>query len=240
MLIRHKKTFSTGLLFSASFLVVLFMIFSPIFGNGRNGLEYSDDLFNKLSKGSSYFINDVRKDVQPFNGQSITTSVSTSEQELTIKMLMTAGMQVGTADNKLKITGDLGKLLESVLKDSDSMYHNKAAEVAGRYGLTGDAGQEAKRATKAWWGILSGMVKDLQFQKKIDQAKVTDRVLKKGIEPAYNFYGVEAESVASKAGVMIGLLAFYVLYTMWWGYGIFYIFDGIGLSMKKAKVKKEV
>jgi hypothetical protein len=27
---------------------------------------------------------------------------------------------------------------------------------------------------------------------------------------------------------------------MWWGYAIFFLFDGIGLSMKKAKVKKEV
>jgi nucleotide-binding universal stress UspA family protein len=27
---------------------------------------------------------------------------------------------------------------------------------------------------------------------------------------------------------------------MWWGFAIFYMFDGIGLTMKKAKVKKEV
>jgi hypothetical protein len=39
---------------------------------------------------------------------------------------------------------------------------------------------------------------------------------------------------------MTFLLVFYVAYTMWWGFAIFYIFEGIGLSMKKAKVKKEV
>jgi hypothetical protein len=39
---------------------------------------------------------------------------------------------------------------------------------------------------------------------------------------------------------MTGLLVFYVIYTMWWGFAIFYMFDGIGLTMKKAKVKKEV
>jgi hypothetical protein len=27
---------------------------------------------------------------------------------------------------------------------------------------------------------------------------------------------------------------------MWWGFAIFFIFEGLGLSMKKAKVKKEV
>jgi len=26
---------------------------------------------------------------------------------------------------------------------------------------------------------------------------------------------------------------------MWWGFAIFYIFDGIGLTMSKSKVKKE-
>jgi len=39
-----------------TFAGVLALIFSPIFGDGRNGLVYADDMFNKLSKGSSYFI----------------------------------------------------------------------------------------------------------------------------------------------------------------------------------------
>jgi hypothetical protein len=39
---------------------------------------------------------------------------------------------------------------------------------------------------------------------------------------------------------MTFLLVFYIAYTMWWGFSIFFFFEGIGLSMKKAKVKKEV
>ncbi|MFZ2446614.1 MAG: hypothetical protein WAW37_09660 [Syntrophobacteraceae bacterium] len=242
MLVRHKKIFSLGALFAATFLVVLLVIFSPIFGNGKNGLEFSDDLFNKLSKGSSYFIPDVEKGVKPFGGQSFTASVKVGNQDLAIKMLMAAGAQVGNEEGKLKVSGDLGKLLTTVLADSDAMYHNRGAEIAARYTTSGgvDADASAKKALKTWWEILNGMAKDFQFQKKIEQANVTDRVLKKGVEPAYNFYGVQAESVASKALLMTSLLVFYVLYTMWWGYGIFFMFDGIGLSMKKAKVKKEV
>ena len=64
--------------------------------------------------------------------------------------------------------------------------------------------------------------------------------MKKAVEPAYNYYGVVAEKVIDKAVIMTGLLVFYVAYTMWWGFAIFYMFDGIGLTMKKAKVKKEV
>ena len=63
---------------------------------------------------------------------------------------------------------------------------------------------------------------------------------KKAIEASYNFYKVEAVQVKEKAGLMTFLLVFYVAYTMWWGFAIFFIFEGIGLTMSKAKVKKEV
>ena len=64
--------------------------------------------------------------------------------------------------------------------------------------------------------------------------------MKKGIEPAFNFYDIEPQKVSDKALTVTGLLLFYILYTMWWGYAIFCIFDGLGLSMTKAKVKQEV
>ena len=40
-------------------------------------------------------------------------------------------------------------------------------------------------------------------------------------------------------GVMVGLLLFYVLYTVWYGFAIFELFDGVGLTMKKSKIKQE-
>ena len=80
----------------------------------------------------------------------------------------------------------------------------------------------------------------MQKQKKMDEANVINETLKKAVEPAFNFYQIEAQSVVDKAFTMIFLLSFYVAYTMWWGYAIYYLFEGIGLSMKKAKVKKEV
>ncbi len=88
--------------------------------------------------------------------------------------------------------------------------------------------------------MLKVMDKELKKQGKIGEAKIVSDVMKKAVEPAYNYYKVEAQQVAEKAGLMSGLLVFYVVYTMWWGFAIFYMFDGIGLTMKKAKVKKEV
>jgi hypothetical protein len=65
-------------------------------------------------------------------------------------------------------------------------------------------------------------------------------VVRKGIEPAYNFYKIEPQKIGEKALTAGGLLVFYVLYTMWWGFAIFYMFDGLGLAMKKARVKQEI
>ena len=74
---------------------------------------------------------------------------------------------------------------------------------------------------------------------KIEDANMVSEVTKKAVEAAYNFYGVEPKKVKDEAGLMTFLLVFYVAYTMWWGFAIFFIFEGIGLSMKKAKEKKE-
>jgi hypothetical protein len=237
MLVRHAKVFNIGLMLAISFLGVLLLIFSPIFGGGKNGLVYSDDLFNKLSKGSSYFIPAIAKSNEKFNGKMFNVTVkmdNPADVQKAVKVFITGGAQVGATDTELKISGDLGKVLSSMLTDADSMYHNKDAEVTGRYGI------EGKEVMSLWHGVFTKSIKELQKAKLIDEANMVSTALKKGVEPAYNFFGIEAQNIGDKAGTVVGLLAFYVAYTMWWGYAIFYMFEGIGLSMKKAKVKKEV
>ncbi|NLI82829.1 MAG: hypothetical protein GX443_14230 [Deltaproteobacteria bacterium] len=236
MLVRHKSYFNTGLILALTFLGVLILIFSPLF-DGKNGLQYADDLFNKLSKGSSYFIPMVTENANRFQGQNIDLTVKLSDAkyvEKAVKMVVAAGGQIGAKDAEVKVSGDLGKLLAAALRDSDSMYHNKADEVASRYGIDG---QEVMRV---WWNLFTPMVKELQKQKKIGEANIVSETIRRAIEPAYNFFGIEAQRVVDKAFTVIFLLLFYVAYTMWWGYAVYYLFDGIGLTMKKAKVRKEV
>ncbi len=236
MLVKNKKPFAVGVFFAISFLAVLFLIFSPIFGNGKNGLVYSDDSFNKLAKGSSYFIPKVAKSVEPYVGKSLSISIKLEKPEdveATAKLFTTASAKVETKDTGMKIEGDLGVILQSALKDSDSMYKNDGKSVSERYGY------EEKIVMKNWWTALNKISKELKKEKIVADAKVIDDVNKKAVEPGYNFYKIDANKVVDHAGMMSGLLIFYVAYTMWWGYAIFYMFDGLGLSMKKAKVKKE-
>jgi hypothetical protein len=237
MLIHNKGPFIQGLLLAISFLVVLFLMFAPIYGAGMNGLDFADDLFNKLSKGSSYFIPKLKESNKKALGKPFAVTLGVEKPkdlELVSKLFSSAGSKVETQGGNLRIEGDLGKTMEVILRDSDLMFNNKGKEVASLYGL------DEQEVMKGWWLALSKMDKFLKKNLKIEEANLVSEISKKGIEPAYNFYKIEPQRVADRAGLMTFLLAFYVFYTMWWGYAIFYLFDGVGLTMKKAKFKKEV
>jgi hypothetical protein len=57
--IAHKKEFVLGVGLLIAFVIVLILFFSPIF-HGKNGLDYLDNLYNSISKGSAYYIPEVR------------------------------------------------------------------------------------------------------------------------------------------------------------------------------------
>jgi len=232
----NSRSIGIGVVLAISFWAVEALIFTPVFGSGMNGLDFADDLFNKLSKGSSYFIPKLQKSVQGYAGRPFAAEVSLEKPEtaaLAANLFTAAGAAAKAEGGKLTVSGDLGAVLAIVLRDADEMYRNDGKVVAARYGV------KEKDALKAWWTSFSAVDKFLKKSGKIEDAKMISDVMKKGVETAYNYYGIPAEKVADKAALMTFLLVFYVVYTMWWGFAIFYIFDGIGLTMTKAKVKKE-
>jgi len=235
MIIRNKKPFSVGTGLAITFFGVLLLIFSPSFG-GKTGLEFADDSFNKLAKGSSYFIPKVTESVNKMAGKPMSASVKVEDKEQvenTAKLFSTAGATVEVDGPEVKVSGDMAGILGSAVKDADSMYKNDGKAVSDRYGY------DEKQAMKNWWFAFSKIEKSMKKDKLIEEAKVVGDVNKKAIEPGYNFYKIDVNKVSEHAGKLGGLLVFYIFYTLWWGYAIFYIFEGLGLTMKKAKVKKE-
>ena len=105
--------------------------------------------------------------------------------------------------------------------------------IAKRYVLQFFPAHEYKKIT------FTLAVADEQRQNKVGDASVVDTVVRRAVEPGNNFYTVPATKVVDHLFLMIGLLVFYVVYTMWYGFAIFEIFDGIGLTMTKSKVKQE-
>jgi hypothetical protein len=251
-----KKHMGLGILLAISFWIVLFLMFSPIFpktadGQPQNGLEWADELFNQLAKGSSYFIPKVQKSNEKFMGRMFSVTVNLSKPEdkpgdaekraerASKLFTLNPGATVAVNGAELKIEGDLGLVMKAALEDADAMFKNEGDKLKAKYAAE-MATDDVKQMFRQWNNVLPKIDKAFKKEKMIEEAKIVSDVTKKAIEASYNFYGVEAVKVKDKAGLMTFLLIFYVAYTMWWGFAIFYIFEGLGLSMKKAKVKKEV
>ncbi|MGC8938589.1 MAG: hypothetical protein ACP5KH_06365 [Thermodesulfovibrio sp.] len=245
----HKKHLAWGLILLISFVGVLILIFAPIYGQGMNGLEYSDDLFNKLAKGSCYQILKLKKDVEKYRGKILDVVINVKKPtdkpgdaekraEKIAKVFTINGAKAEVDGSKVHIVADLGAIVAAALEDSDQMYHNNGDYIKKKYDVTDD--EKMKQMFRQWHNAFSLIEKRLTLQKKAEDAIFVKKVTTAAIEPAYNFYGIQAVKISEKAGVATGLLAFYILYTVWYGFGVLYLFEGLGLSTKKAKVKKEV
>ncbi len=227
-MIAYPKTFYKGLGMMAAFLVVFVLIFMPLF-NGQNGLEYLDDLYNSISKGSAYYMDKLRGEVKPFEGQNVELTLetkSTDQAEKSARLIEESGASVILQDNTLTVEGGLGALMLNCIDDSDLMYYNKGEELSEKYGYN------EKEVVYNWWRLNKLIEKELQEQKSFKAALMLDRIQKRAVEASYNYYTIEPEKIGSKWGVVAFSLIFYVVYTLWYGFAIMYMFEGAGLRLE--------
>lgn len=223
---------TTGLLLLASFFAILVAIFMPLFpsasGQKINGLDYLDNFFNQLSKSSAYYIPDQLKKAEKYNGQPFTTSLkmkSADEAAVTAKLFNTNKIAATVEGDKVNVNGDFGAMIATMLKDADLMYKNDGKALAAKYGV------DERQAIYSWHQALVVMEKDLTKAKQFEQAKFVKTCTSKAVEPAYNYYQVEAKPVKEEMVLLIAALAFYVIYTMWYGYGLLFMFEGLGIKL---------
>ena len=106
------------------------------------------------------------------------------------------------------------------------MFQNRGDELGERY-----QGQEARTMLFAWWSSLTALEKGLNRQRSFDHATLVHTVIKKGVEVSYNYYSIEAQSIGDRWGIVVLSLLFYVVYTLWYGFGILYMFEGAGYRL---------
>ncbi|WP_347488354.1 hypothetical protein [Desulfoscipio sp. XC116] len=235
-MITNKKTFTLGMLLLISFAAIFAWIMSPSFGNGRNGLEYSDDMFNSLSKGSAYFIQDEMEKAKNMSGHEINVNIMAAdsmEAETWSKLYTAAGADISVNSNEIAIRGDLGAIFTASIRDCDAMYNNQGDQVANNYGI------DARTAAYGWYSSFKAISGALDKQEMFKESTAIQSVMKKAMEPAYNYYGIEPKKVADYKGVVFLLLAFYLVYTMWYGFSIYFLADGFGITMSKSAKKVE-
>ncbi|MDQ7783290.1 MAG: hypothetical protein RDU20_10450 [Desulfomonilaceae bacterium] len=235
MLVRNKSAFIKGVILTITFGVVLVLMFLPLF-NGDNALRAADDLFNSISKGSTNFIPDLLKKNEAFKGTAVSVKLGYSSEttaENAAKILSAAGASAQKENGKLTVSGDLNQILAAALTDSGKMFANNEEPLREKYGLSG------KEAMYTWWYSLKEMDKDLTRQHKFKEAAFIAEVMKKGVEVGYNFFGIKSMEARNQIGMLTFAMIFYVVYTLWWGVAILYLFEGIGMQLKHS-AKKEV
>ena len=263
MVVANKREFMKGLLLAVSFFIVLLIMFTPVFGGGRNAFQAADRFFNSIAKGSTYYIPKVLKENEEYKGRRFDVAIKLDDEEMLKKagqlfsaccisastntrreeMLKRAGQLfsaagasvsiAGSGSPLLKVNGDLGQILEVAIRDADAVFHNRGEEIAQKYGFP------QKEVLFVWHRGFKALNKALTKQEKFADASWVEEVMKRTIEVAYNFYKIEPRSASTSVGILSVSLGFYVLYTLWWGYAILFLFEGLGLQMK-AGHKKEV
>lgn len=226
-MIAKKKEFYSGLGLLLVFILVLTLIFSPVI-KGKSALEYLDSLYNSISKGSAYYIAKVKKEADRFMGASLSVTLAMKDEkqaQQTALLFVKSGSSIDVSATKLKVTGDLGKILMNCLTDADNMYINDGEAIFDKYGY------DERRVLFNWWNATSAMDRELKKQKKFDEAKIVVLVRKKAVEAAYNYYKIEPQNISDRLGVVIVSLVFYVIYTMWYGFAVMYMFEGWGLKL---------
>ncbi|MCB2227051.1 MAG: hypothetical protein KQH53_10275 [Desulfarculaceae bacterium] len=224
-----KGKLAAGLIMVAVFVVVLIVFFMPVF-HGHNGLDYLDQLYNSISKDSAYYIPDLGKQAAKYDGAKLEATLDLGDTGMaarTALLFAAAGAKAVPEGTKLKVSGDLGKVFASSLADSDAMFHNDGAKLSARY-----EGKDPKLMLYTWWNAYKALEKSLNRQKAFAQAKFAKTVQAKAVEMSYNYYGIKPQSIGDKWLIVVISLLFYVIYTLWYGYGVMYLFEGTGYQLE--------
>ncbi len=231
-----KQYRSRAIFLLSTFMVILVLIFMPLYpdlkpGSKTDGLTFMDNFFNALSKDSAYFIPEESKKVASFNGRTFEAELAYRDATLAqqaAQVLSVNGMTTTLEDKHVKISGDFGQLLKKTLQDADLMYNNDGEAIAAKY-----QNLDAKTAIYAWHNTMGALGKS--FEKmgtdKIAMMNATQSISSKVLEPAYNYYQVERKPVRHNLPLLIFSLVFYVVYTCWYGFGILYFFESLGVKL---------
>jgi hypothetical protein len=223
-------SFRRGLWLAVGIIIALVLYLCPLYG-GKSGMQLSEDLFNSLSKGSIHFIPGLSAEAQRYAGRPLQVSLevdNNTQGRVLGELLASAGAAVVVDDTAVWVDGDLGSLALQALTDADALFANRGHEVEDRYGGT------AKEVMYLWWSALKQVEERYLRSNAVDEASFLASVLTKAVEPAYNYYGVSPERVAERRGVVVVLLGLYVVFALWWGFAIYFLLQGLGITGAKA------
>lgn len=230
-MVRDRAKFTIGVIGLVTFFIALTVWLSPVIED-QTGLQWADSFFNQLSKSSSYFLPKVSKDVGKYQGKGFQVEVSVKDAaigEHIAQLFSGAGSQARASGKKVTLTGDLGAVARAVIEDAEVMYQDKEPQLQSKYGFPG------REVIFCWWTALDAIYQQLLDTGDIPASNFASALKTKVCEPAYNFAGITPRN-ASDAGLpLFALLAFYIIYTVWYGFSILYVFEGLGITAQATR-----
>ena len=165
-----------------------------------------DDLYNSISKASANYLPQLQVKAREFEGRPVSVTLVLADPrqaEETAPLFAKGGAAVEVAGSNLKVEGDLGQILANCLTDAGDMFENAGDRIREKYGTP------ERRVLYNWWSALKEAEKQLNKQKKFQEANFIGTVMKKGVECSYNYYTTEPKKITEKTwnrGLLPGFL----------------------------------
>ena len=211
MLIRSRKHFVAGIVMVGSFFAVCIYLLFPMlhdnYGNRLTGLQFADSVFNSLAKGSSYFLPEVRKEIDAVEGKTIEVNVPLEHKYSygAARVLSIVGAEANyDKEGRLHFKGDLGSILNAAADVGDTLYYNEHKPIEEKYRMP------ALQVAKCWWSLLHPAIQELQKQGHIEYAKIVDVTLKKAMfkddKKLWDWINTVKMNTIKRASVTVALL----------------------------------
>ncbi len=231
-----RKKFRIGLAGLISFGLVLAVWLLPV-RNHQTGLEWADGLFNQLAKQSIAFMPTARHKAAQFGGVAVDLGVNPrwpGGDAAVAHIVQRNGISAQViGDGRVRIMGDLGRLANAAAEDAELLFTGAEPTLQAKYGMSG------KDVIYYWWTAFEGLIRRYIQEGRPSEADFAKYMTTGVLEPAYNFAGIAPRSVAENVWAVAFLVGFYILYTLWLGFSIMCLLDGVGIRTTRAAEKKE-
>lgn len=232
---RNRTKFTLGLVGLVTFVIALTVCLSPVLDD-QTGLQWADGFFNQLSKNSSYFLPKVAEESANYAGKSFRAQVTPRDPviaEHIERVFAVAGAQTRAHGKTVELAGDLGAVARAIIADAEGMYRGRERELQAAYGFSG------REAIYCWWAALDAIYRQFVEEGDVPASNFASMLRTKVCEPAYNFVGIAPRSPSEAGLPLFALLAFYLLYTVWYGFSILYLFEGLGITVQATRREEQ-